>query len=100
MPANKKHLTTSSWQKFAKISAGIIGGYAITALIHLSFALWFPYHKEALISSIYTIFIIWVVFLIIPFLFKNGWKAWVWYLIISLILLISFYFGKEQNPFI
>ncbi len=100
MPANKKYLTTSSWQRFAKISAGVIGGYLITVLIHLSFALWFPLHKEALITSIYTIFIIWTIFLIIPFLFKNGWKVWGLYLLICIILFVSFYFGKLENPFL
>ena len=100
MPANKKYLTTSKWQKFAKLSAGIIGGYFITALIHLSFALWFPFHKEALITSIYTIFIIWVVLIIIPFLFKNGWKTWGLYILICMILIVGFYFGKQENPFI
>ncbi|WP_405562177.1 hypothetical protein [Polaribacter sp. Asnod6-C07] len=100
MPANKKYLTKNSWQKFAKISAGIIGGYIITALFHLSLALWLPNHKEVLITSIYTFFILWGVLLIIPYLFKNGWKVWVIYILISILFYTIYFFGKQQNPFI
>jgi len=100
MPANVKHLTKNPWQKFAKITAGIIGGYIITALFHLSLALWIPNHKEVLITSIYTVFIIWGVLLIVPYLFKNGWKVWGLYLFISILLYTIYFFGKQQNPFI
>ena len=100
MPANKKYLTTNSWQKFAKITAGIIGGYIITALFHLSLALWLPNYKEVLITSIYTVFILWGVLLIIPYLFKNGWKVWALYLLISVLLYAIYFYGKQQNPFI
>jgi hypothetical protein len=99
MPANTKYLTKSSWQKTAKITAGIIGGYIITALFHLSLALWLPYHKEVLITSIYTVFILWGVLLIVPFLFKNGWKAWILYIVISISLYGIYFLGKQQNPF-
>ena len=99
MPANTKYLTKSSWQKTAKITAGIIGGYIITALFHLSLALWLPYHKEVLITSIYPVFILWGVLLIVPFLFKNGWKAWILYIVISISLYGIYFLGKQQNPF-
>ena len=100
MPANTKYLTTSSWQKGAKISAGIIGGYIITALLHLSLALWLPNGKEILITSIYTVFLVWGALLIIPFLFKNGWKIWGLYIVISILLYTIYFLGKQQNPFI
>ncbi|MGB1041912.1 MAG: hypothetical protein ACPGU6_00830 [Tenacibaculum sp.] len=100
MPANPKHLTKSSWQQFAKITAGIIGGYIVSALFHMCLALWLPNPKEVLITSIYTLYIVWCVLLIIPFLFKNGWKAWGLYLLISCILFIGYYFGNQQNPFV
>ena len=100
MPANTKHLTTSPWQKGAKISAGIIGGYIITSLLHLSLALWLPNGKEILITSIYTVFIVWGTLMIVPFLFKNGWKVWGLYLLISILFYIIYFYGKQQNPFI
>ncbi|GFD71674.1 hypothetical protein ABMY20_04465 [Tenacibaculum sp. SSH1-16] len=100
MPANSKYLNQSPWQQFAKISAGLIGGYIISALLHMCLVLWLPNPKGILITSIYTIFIVWGALLIVPYLFKNGWKAWVIYLIISIILYVIYYLGNQQNPFI
>ncbi len=100
MPANPKHLTKSPWQQFAKISSGIIGGYIISALFHMCLALWLPNSKDVLITSIYTLFIVWCILLIIPYLFKNGWKVWGLYLVISIVLYIIYYFGNQQNPFV
>ncbi|CAL2103920.1 conserved membrane protein of unknown function [Tenacibaculum sp. 190130A14a] len=100
MPANPKHLSKSPSQQFAKISAGIIGGYIVTALFHMCLALWLPNPKEVLITSIYTTFILWCTLLIIPFLFKNGWKAWGLYIAISIVLFGFYYLGNQQNPFV
>ncbi len=100
MPANKKYLTQSPWQQFAKISAGLIGGYIISALFHMCLVLWLPYGKEILITSIYTHFIIWGILLILPYLFDNGWKAWAVYLISSIILFGIYFIGNQNNPFL
>ncbi|RBW59325.1 hypothetical protein DS884_06190 [Tenacibaculum sp. E3R01] len=100
MPANTKYLTKSPSQQFAKVSAGVLGGYIISALLHMVLALWLPYSKEIMVTSIFSTFIVWCTCLIIPFLFKNGWKAWALYLIISLLLYIAYYFGNQNNPFL
>ncbi len=100
MPANPKYLTKSSWQKFAKISAGILGGYIISALLHMVLALILPWHKEVLITSVITIYVLWVGLLIVPFLFKNGWKVWAIYLGIIAFLGVCYYFANQQNPFV
>ncbi|WP_075341794.1 hypothetical protein [Tenacibaculum agarivorans] len=100
MPANPKYLNKSPWQQFAKVSAGILGGYIVTALLHMCLPLWFPYPKEILITSIFTVFIVWGALLIFPFLFKNGWKAWGMYMILILILYIIYELGNSKNPFI
>lgn len=100
MPANIKYLNKSPWQQFAKISAGLLGGYAISALLHMCLVLWLPNPKAFLIMSIYTLFIVWGVLLIIPYLFKNGWFAWLWYIIASVVLYTLYYFGNQQNPFV
>ena len=100
MPANPKYLNKSPWQILAKISSGILGGYAVTALFHMCLALWLPNPKEVLITSVYTFFILWVTLQIVPFLFNNGWKAWGLYLTILLILFGVYYLGNLNNPFI
>ena len=101
MPANPKYLTKSPWQQFAKISAGILGGYLITVLFHINLPLWLPAPREVLISGVYTIFLMWCAMLIVPFLFKNGWKAWLLYIILIVILSLTYYFGNQtNNPFV
>jgi len=98
MPANKKYLTMSSWQRFAKISAGIVGGYIISALLHIALAYWLPNPEIVLITSVYTLYILWVAIIILSFLAKNGWKLWALYLAIIIVLSVLIYFGKAYNP--
>lgn len=100
MPANPKYLNKSPWQSFAKISSGIVGGYLVTSLFHMCLALWLPNAKEVLITSVYTVFMLWITLLIGSFLFKNGWKAWGFYVIISIILFGVYYLGNLNNPFV
>ncbi|PVW15590.1 hypothetical protein [Marixanthomonas spongiae] len=98
MPANKKYLTTSSWQRFAKISAGIVGGYIISALLHIALAFWLPNPKMVLITSVYTLYMLWVAIIILSFLAKNGWKLWALYVAIILVFSVLIHFGKLYNP--
>ncbi|MDC1162515.1 hypothetical protein OAT18_03655 [Tenacibaculum sp.] len=100
MPANSKYLTQSISQKVIKISSGIIGGYIISAMLHIALSLWLPFHKEILITSIYTLFLSWVTLLIVPFLFKNAWKILALYIIASLLLAVIIYFGRSYYSFV
>ncbi|SFW26745.1 hypothetical protein [Cellulophaga fucicola] len=100
MPANSKYLTTSPWQHFAKISSGILGGYILASVLHIALALWLPNPKIVLATSMYSIFIVWGVFMIIPFLFKNGWLAWALYLVLIIACSFAIYFGKLNSPLV
>ncbi|MGI9526515.1 MAG: hypothetical protein ACR2MS_05325 [Weeksellaceae bacterium] len=100
MPANPKHLTKNPWQRLAKISAGIVGGYFITALLHMMMALLLPNHLEVLITSVITYFVVWSFFLLLPFTFKNGWKVWLFYILGIAILYGLFILIQPSNPFI
>jgi hypothetical protein len=100
MPANPKYLTTAIHHKVTKLFSGIIGGYCISALLHMALSLWLPFHKNMLITSVYTLFLAWITFLILPFLFKNGWKALGTYTLLILLLLVAIYFGKMHYSFI
>lgn len=99
MPANKKYLTTSSWHIAAKIIAGLIGGYLIASLVHIILILFLPYSKEILITSIFSLFIIWGALMIVPFLFKNGYKVLVLYTAIIILLYVLYYLNNHLNPF-
>ncbi|AUP81179.1 hypothetical protein C1H87_21670 [Flavivirga eckloniae] len=98
MPANQKYLTHSGWHRFAKLLSGILGGYIIAALFHMALALWLPGHKNVLITSAYGIFIIWCVFMLLPFLSKNGWKVMFIYMAIIFLLSLVVYYGNIHHP--
>lgn len=100
MPANPKYLNKSTWQRFAKISSGIIGGYVVTALFHMCLVLCLPNSKEVLITSIFSFFLIWLTLSLVPFLFSNGWKIWGLYMFISIILFGIYSIGNSNNPFL
>lgn len=97
MPANPKHLTTSKWQRFAKISAGILGGYFVSITFHMALCYWFN-HVNIVVTSTFTGFILWTILLVIAFLAKNGWKIWGVYILISLILSAIIYTHKLYFP--
>tara|TARA_R110002050_G_scaffold109796_1_gene221109 strand:+ start:34717 stop:35016 length:300 start_codon:yes stop_codon:yes gene_type:complete len=96
MPANPKYLS-SNWQRFAKITAAIIGGYLVTVSFHLAMAYIFN-HVTIIITSTFTGFVLWVVLMIVAFLAKNGWKIWGIYLLATLAFSILIYLGKIYNP--
>lgn len=99
MPANRKYLTTSGWQRFAKISAAILGGYLVSATFHNALASWFN-HVTVIITSTYSAFILWTILMILSFLSKNGWRVWGIYLLVSLLLVGVNILGKMFNPII
>lgn len=97
MPANPKHLTASPVQRFAKISAGILGGYLVSIALHLALASWFN-HVNVLITSAFSAMTIWVILMMLAFLARNGWKIWGLYLFITLLFTIVIWLGRNYNP--
>lgn len=94
MPANKKELSTPI-QRFAKITAGFIGGYVLTQSFHMFLALCWDM-PNAMITLRCIGFILWCVLLIFAFLAKNGWKVWGIYLALSLVFIALIYY---KQPF-
>ncbi|MDG3583805.1 hypothetical protein [Galbibacter pacificus] len=99
MPANKKYLTQSPWQRIAKITAGFIGGYIVTITLHLALATWLN-HVNVIITLTYSGFILWATLMIVAFLAKSGWKIWAIYLALAFLFYVIFYFGNMYNPII
>lgn len=97
MPANKKYLNTSGWQKFAKISSGFLGGYLVSMTFHLAIAAWLD-RVNVIITMTFSAFVLWMVLMILAFLRKNGWKVWLYYLVLSLCLFLILVLGKKYNP--
>lgn len=99
MPANKKYLTPSLSQRFAKISAGLLGGYLVTVSFHMALA-FFLDHVVVLMTLLFGGFILWAALLVLAFLAKNGWKIWGIYLLFTLLFSVIIYFGKTYSPII
>ncbi|MEH6679109.1 MAG: hypothetical protein V7724_01110 [Sediminicola sp.] len=97
MPANKKYLTTSWLQRFAKISAGFLGGYMVTMALHMALAQWTD-RATIMITTAFTGFILWAVLMMLAFLARNGWKIWGLYLLLTLVFSLFIYFGKMYHP--
>ncbi|RYY16403.1 MAG: hypothetical protein EOO04_27005 [Chitinophagaceae bacterium] len=79
MPANPKYLTPPGWQRFAKVSAAVLGGFLVTASFHLMWAAWSGDRKAVMLTYSFTLFIMWCALMLVAFLFHNGWKCWAWY---------------------
>ena len=94
MPANPKYLTTSALQKTVKIFSGVVGGYIISAFLHLALYIWLPFGRDIFTTSTYTLFLVWIALLVVPFLFENGYKVFVIYTLIALLLAVAIYCGN------
>ena len=99
MPANKKYLTKSPIQRFAKISAGLLGGYLVTVSFHMALAFWIN-HVDVLMTLRFGGFILWASLLIVAFLSRNGWKTWAVYLGITLVFSFVIYLSKIYHPIV
>lgn len=85
MPAKAKYLS-SGWARFSKIAAAIPGGYTAAVFIHLAVAGNVPNDTPVLLTSTYSVFLVWCGFMIMIYLVKKTWISW---LILLSVILIS-----------
>ena len=97
MPANPKYLTQSKWQRFAKITAAILGGYFVSVTFHLALASWLN-RANILMTMAFSGFILWVALMVVAFLAKSGWKIWGIYIFLTLVFSLFIYLGQTYNP--
>ncbi|MCE7040586.1 hypothetical protein [Dyadobacter sp. CY312] len=79
MPAKKEYLTTKG-QRALKITAGLIGGYFLAVSFQMVIGVLIPYRTEVILTGAFSVFILWVAFMVIAFLARNGWVIWGIYL--------------------
>ena len=96
MPANPKYLTQSKWQRFAKITAAILGGYFVSVSFHLALAAWLD-RADVLMTMAFSGFILWVVLMVLAFLAKSGLKIWGLYILLTLFFSFLIYLGQTYN---
>lgn len=90
MPANKKYLTKSPIHRFLKITAGFVGGYAVTMSFHLLLTRFFK-AGDVMITTAFTGVILWAVLLLLAFLSKSVWKIWLAYIVLTLLFSLPFF---------
>ena len=79
MPAKKEYLTTGG-QRALKITAGLIGGYCLSVAIQMLFSVLVPNRTAVILTGAFSVFMLWVAFMILAFLARNGWVIWGIYL--------------------
>lgn len=87
MPANPKYLTTSKWQRFAKLSAALIGSFLVTASLHLAAAACTS-PKVILKTAQFSMFMVWAALMFVPYLMNNGWKCWFLFIGLTIAFII------------
>jgi len=90
MPAKEKYLS-SRFQRFLKITAGLIGGFAVTILFHNALGSLVENKGTVVITSAFTSFLVWAACLVFAFMARNGWKVWAIYLLFSGFFLAVIY---------
>jgi len=93
MPANKKYLLNSRLGRTSKILAALLGSMLASITLHLALALWIGY-TYVIPTSIYSIFIVWVGFMLTVYWIKKPWKSWVLLLTVILISVAGIVVGK------
>jgi len=89
MPANKKYLTKSPFQKFLKITAGFIGGYGVMISFHCLLGCLFE-PKYVIATAFITGYILWATLMLLAFMAKSAWKIWLYYIMLTGLFSIPF----------
>ncbi|UBM58732.1 hypothetical protein LAG90_18185 [Marinilongibacter aquaticus] len=95
MPAKRKYLS-NRLNRFLKITAAIFGGYFVAAGFHLALTVIPGWRNAVLLTSTYSLFLLWAVLMIFAFLGRNGFKIWGLYLGLGLLFFLLTHLFK--NP--
>ena len=71
MPANPKYLTNSKIERFSKITAGVLGGFALSLSLHVAITTFID-KIEVIVTAYFSGFLLWAGFMILAFLSKKG----------------------------
>ncbi|GAB3504972.1 hypothetical protein [Emticicia fontis] len=95
MPAKKEYLT-SPGQRAIKIATAILGGYFLSITFHLFIAALLPGEGRniVMLTSTFTLFLLWGILMILPFLSKSAWKILGLYILLTIIFSIIIYLTR------
>jgi len=93
MPAKKEYLTTRG-QRALKITAGLIGGYCLAVAIQMVLSVLIPNRVAVILTGAFSVFMLWVAFMVLAFLARSGWIIWGIYLLSTSVCATIIYFLK------
>ncbi|MEM9361358.1 MAG: hypothetical protein AAGA43_01935 [Bacteroidota bacterium] len=93
MPANKKYLLKTKLGRTSKVIAAFLGSMIASISLHLALAFWLGF-TYVIPTSIYSIFIVWVGFMLLVYWIKKPWKSWVMLLSVILASVVGIVLGK------
>lgn len=93
MPAKKVYLT-SPGQRAIKIVTSILGGYFLSITFHVWLGVLLPTNGRniVLLTSTFTLFFLWGVLMILPFLAKSAWKILGLYMLLILVFSVTIFY--------
>lgn len=94
MPANKKYLLQTRLGRTSKILAIFFGGLFATLSVHLSLAIWVGY-AQVISGSVFTVFLLWVFFMVMVYWLEKPWKSWLFLLVIILLSVLGIVLGQS-----
>ncbi|MDZ7933558.1 MAG: hypothetical protein U5M51_00990 [Emticicia sp.] len=93
MPAKKEYLSSPK-QRFLKVSAAILGAYFVSASLHLMLAVIIKQKEIVMLTSTFTLFLVWGALMVITFLARSGVKIWGLYILLTMVFLSITYLFK------
>ena len=93
MPANKKYLITSGWTRTSKFLAAFLGSLIAITSVVMAFSSWLdPY--MVLWTASYWSFIIWIFLMLLVYWIRKAWVGWLILLAITLVSALFCYLGN------
>ncbi|MEM9833826.1 MAG: hypothetical protein AAF944_24565 [Bacteroidota bacterium] len=90
MPANPKYLS-NPWKRFSKLMAAIFGGLFVTGFLHAAIGKHVADPLDVTMSTQYTLFFVWIGFMVLAYVIKKAWHVWALYVGLSLLFFLIAY---------
>lgn len=78
-------------QRVLKITAAFVGGYLVTLSFHQLLMRLFD-AKTIAVTAFFSTYLLWCGLMILSFLSKNGWKTWLWYILLTLLFALPVFY--------
>jgi hypothetical protein len=90
MPANKEYLDHNKTQRIVKLTAAFLGSFLVAASSMLAVASRVHRPKVVFMTYNYALILIWCGLMLLAFLFKQAWKCWLLYGLLTLVFVVAY----------